>query len=330
MKIRSFPSPSGSSMWRLYDPFKYLQKKGWDAHVVDGGITDDVIKNNDVFVLHGCVDKKGIAELYAYQQEKGKKIVVDMDDRLKVEEHNPFLKEHQISDAPEIIQKTLEIADMVTTTNEYLAKQLKKFNNNVVILPNYPDLERWDTPVKYKNEGKTLRIGWAGSITHMKDLEMIAPALRKIYTEFPQIEFIFVGETRVKELLSGLPVECMFGVPWDVWPTKLSGLRLDIALAPLVHNDFNKCKSRIKYYEYALAGIPGVYSPTVYDDKHFDGNFGLVALDVDHWYRCIKNMIISKELREDISFKAHGNVTGWYSLEKHIVEWEKAYLSLMN
>lgn len=337
MKIRAYPPPSGSSMWRMFDPFKYLQRKGIDAHVVDTGITEQDILDNDIFVINSVIDLKGLSLLYAYQQERNKKIVVDIDDWVEVNPSNPFKIEHELTNAPQVVTEIIKIANLVTTSTEYLAEKVKTLNSNVVILPNYPDLERWDTPKKFKNESKKIRIGWAGSITHMEDIKMIAPAIQRIMNEYKNVEFIFVGDTRIKQLFPYDRVECILGVPWNVWPTRLAGLRLDIGMAPLVHNEFNKCKSRIKFYEYAIAQIPGIYSPTVYDFQSFDGRFGLVATDVDHWYRCLKNMIDFPVLREDIANKAYGYVVGGardlkssHSLEKHIDEWIKAYSSVMN
>src|SRR5262249_40415023 len=120
----------------------------------------------------------------------------------------------------------------------------------------------------------------------------------------------------------------MMGVPFDFWPTKLHSLRLDIGLAPLRDTEFNRCKSRIKFYEYGIAAIPGVFSPTVYQEKMFDGHFGMIAENPDEWYKSIKNLILYPELREEIGRAAYGYVKARCDLKKHIVEWDKAYGSL--
>ena len=252
-----------------------------------------------------------------------------MDDDIRLDSSNPFTKEHEVLDAFEAVKTTIEIADLVTTTTEYLANKLQQYNPNVIVLENYIDLERWDLEPKYKNESKCIRIGWAGSVTHIKDLEFIEEPVKKICKEFPNVQLVLVGEPRAKEMFIGCNKEVQLGVPFTVWPKKLSGLRLDIGLAPLIHNDFNKCKSRIKHYEYAINMIPAVYSPTVYDEQHFDGYFGLVAPDKDRWYACLRNLVQSKELREDIANSAYGFVKAHKSLEKHIDLWEKAYTSII-
>lgn len=334
MRIKFYPSPSGSAYWRLFDPAKYIRKLGVDISVAQHGINQEEVESADIHILQNCVDRDGIALLYEYQQEHGKKIVVDADDYFKLNPENPHSIEHDIQNASEVLKVTLEIADMVTVTTDYLADKLREVNKNVVVLPNFMDLQRWDIEPKLRNTADTIRIGFAGSFTHIKDLEILVNPFKRIYAEFPQCRFIFVGDTRVKELFEGLPVEAMLGVAFDVWPTRLNGLRLDIGVAPLQKNEFNLCKSNIKFLEYSINQIPGVYSDTVYKFRDFnnrkntDAMLGLIATNEEEWYRCLKNLIISPPLREDIAQTACSYVRTHFNLETHASEWVKAYKSL--
>lgn len=328
LKVIMFPNPSGSRYWRLEDPAKYLRKEQIEAWVSDEGITEQAAQWADIYVVQQCVDREGIGLLYAYQQEHGKKIIVDADDFPVVEDDNPYKVDHDRFNAVGVIKKTMEIADLITTTSEYLAGRLREINPNVVVLPNYMDLERWNQP-KIHNTSNTIRIGWAGSMTHAKDLEIIKQPLERICSEYPQVQLIFVGETRVRDIFPGLPIEVVPGLPFNEWPKKLNGLQLDIALAPLRDTEFNRCKSNIKWQEYAIAKVPGVYSPTVYGERGFDGHFGMVAHDQEQWYRALKNLIDFPVLRSDIAESAFTHVTRRYDLSKHIQEWVDAYKALV-
>lgn len=332
MKILGFGNATGSQNWRLADPFRQLAKLGHQTRAVKGeAITEELVSQADIVVLNSVVDQEGIAICYEYQKHRGVKLVVDVDDWLKVDKSSPFIAEHKVTNAPEIREVSIEIADMVTCTTDYLADKIKPFNKNVVVLPNSMDLEKWDLP-KLKNTSDKIRIGWAGSVTHMEDLKLIIKPLKKIMDEFPQVQLIFCGETRIADYFKGYPVECVLGVEFDVWPTRLHGLRLDIGLAPLKDTPFNRCKSNIKFQEYAIAQVPGVYSPVVYGTwrfSDFDGRFGDIAETEDQWYMCIRNLIVSKNHREDIINGAYSYVKQFYSLKKNIKLWERAYQSLL-
>jgi hypothetical protein len=62
------------------------------------------------------------------------------------------------------------------------------------------------------------------------------------------------------EKLSGVRYEFSPMVPIDQHPRKVCDLALDIGIAPLLDSQFNRNKSCIKYYEYALAGAITVAS----------------------------------------------------------------------
>ncbi len=332
MKITAWGNDSGSKKWRLSSPFKYLRKKGIDAHVSVNGINPDEAEWSDINILQSCTDKEGIALLYQLQQEQGKKLVVECDDWVDLNKDSPFVLDHEIYDARRVITRTMEVADMITTTTPHLAKNLKRYNKNVVVLPNYIDLEEWDFP-RLENDTGKIRIGWAGSITHVEDVRMILEPLTRICKEFKNVQLITLGDPRVTDLFRGLPIEGQNGVPMDAWPTKLRSLRLDIGLAPLQDNEFNRCKSNIKWIEYSIMEIPGVYSPIVYTDDvnhsvHFDGTYGQVAENAEQWYRCIKNYIICENLRKDIASRARSCVITGYTLKTNIKRWVKAYKSL--
>lgn len=329
MKIRAFPNPSGSAIWRLVDPYKALRKKGVDARVVTGGITPEVIEEGDIFVLQNIVDLQGIGLLIEAQREKSKKIVCEMDDWFELNEDNPHKKDHEVLDARDIMEATVGIADMVTTTTKHLANKISQINDNVWVLPNMMDMNRWDLPKCHPHDGR-IRIGWAGSATHLNDLKMVKPILDIILAEFPEIELFLVGDPRMKDLFPGHPnVESLLGVPFDVWPTRLQGLRLDIGIAPLRDTEFNRCKSNIKFLEYSIAKVPSVVSDVVYGTHGLDSRkIAMVADTLDQWYLGLRNLIVNKSLREEMGSHAYSYVQYEYDLKRNIKLWEKAYASL--
>jgi glycosyltransferase involved in cell wall biosynthesis len=326
MVIRAFPNPSGSRYWRLEHPFKYLRRKGHDAQVVDGGIKEEYFRYADIIVLQGCINKEGIALAHYFQQEHGVKIVVDQDDLVEVSDDNPHKKHHEVSQATEVIKITMGIADMVTTTQSRLADKLSGYTKHVRVIPNYIDLETWEAPYQ-ENTSDRIRIGWAGSITHLEDLKLVTNVLKRLKKEYPIIEYVILGDLRFKDELPD--AECMLGVPFDSWPQKLHGMRLDIGIAPLVKNDFNLCKSNIKWQEYAIAQIPGVYTSFAYDFRGFDSRLGIAVRTQEQWYQALKNLIICPPLRDDIKYSAYAYVKTHFNLEKRIYEWEDAYQSLL-
>lgn len=331
IKVAAWPNPSASAHWRLEAPFKYLNRTGeFECRVINDRITEEIAQWADIYILQSVIDREGIALLYMYQQEYGKKIIVDADDYPKVEKHNPYKIEHDISGAPAVIKRTMEIADMITTTTPYLARKLKKINPNVVVLPNYMDMERWDLP-RLTNEADEVRVGWVGSITHEKDIKLIRKALIDLMLNRPQVKLIFMGDLRFKDLFPGFNVECYLGVPFDAYPSKLRALRLDIGIAPLRDTEFNRCKSPIKTFEYGICGVPviaskmGVYQAEIKEDKT-----GLLAYSDGTWLTYLEILVDDVKRRKKLGEALYNHVKNERDIKRHIHKWVKAYKSLID
>jgi glycosyltransferase involved in cell wall biosynthesis len=326
-KLVMYTNSSASAQWRLQDPAKYMD---FEVRFPQEGIKEEDIRWADSVTLQGCIDKDAIA-MIAYYKDQGKKVVLEQDDRIVVEDDNPHKKQHDITGASKIIEITAGMADMITCTTPYLADNLKQYNDNVVVLPNYMDMKRWDLPDKHANTNPNqIRIGYFGSITHLEDIKMILPALHKIYKEFPNVMFVFVGDPRIADLMEGLPSEVMMGVPFDGYPAKLHSLSLDIAIAPLRDSEFNLNKSAIKFYEASIAHYPMVASDTIYKWEIEHDKTGLLSKDINDWYINLKRLMLDKELCKKLVTNAYKYVKENKDLEKRIYKFNDAYNSLFD
>ena len=95
VKICFWANDSGSRYWRLEDPLKYMAKHGHEVRMSEKGINVYELDWADVAIVQSCTDKDGIALLYEWQQEHGKKIVVECDDGLELNSDSPFKEDHK-------------------------------------------------------------------------------------------------------------------------------------------------------------------------------------------------------------------------------------------
>ena len=90
-------------------------------------------------------------------------------------------------------------------------------------------------------------------------------------------------------------------------------------LVPLDDNDFNRCKSNIKWLEYSSCGIPAIYSNlTPYNTciEHMV-NGCLVENREEKWYEAIKFFLNNPEVMETIGKKAQSDVKNYYRMTKN-------------
>jgi len=334
MKIKAFPNKSGSGQWRLIHPLKYIERLGHTVSIADTSEDAKTVVSTlvdyDIIIPQGVVDVEALKILLGLKYEYGIKIVIDFDDMIEVTPDNPNYKDHEIWDASPILQSFTKFADAVTTTNEHLAKYLRKFNEKVFILPNYMDLEYWQLPIQ-KNETDKVRICYVGSCTHLLDIEMVAPALKKILKRYgDKVELLMVGDLRWREVFKGYNnVDCLLGVPFENYASRLNGLGMDIGIAPLRDNEFNRCKSNIKWMENTIAGGVTVASPTVYSETIKHGVDGFIASSTEEWVKYLSELIENKDLRDSVHSRAYSEVVGTYSWEKNIKKWEKVYKDVL-
>lgn len=162
-----------------------------------------------------------------------------------------------------------------------------------------------------------IRIGYAGSLTHSRDLAFLAPVLKALLDN-PVIVIETIGQN-IDELsehpryrsfphVDGLEnyFEFQRSRSWD------------IAIAPLEKTDFNEAKSDNKYRTYASVGVPAVYTKiTPFLKSIRDGETGLIADNTqDDWLDKLQRLIADPDLRRRIAIAAREDVQRRFDLEE--------------
>lgn len=186
-------------------------------------------------------------------------------------------------------------------------------------IPNLLDDRLWckrSTP----NTGSVTTIGYAGSPTHHEDLVICEEALFKVQAKHgDNVKFLFMG--CITERLKTLPGATF--VPFDrdylAYAARLPECGIDIGIAPLSDNIFNRSKSAIKWMELSACGIPGVYSDLPpYQEVTRSGNAGLLCSSTDNsWFEAIDRLVCDRGLRQTISDNSYEQVMEKHSLSKN-------------
>jgi len=217
------------------------------------------------------------------------------------------------------VKELFQCSDRVIVANEALAEEYRKMTNEVLVVPNYLERWRWCSVVlPQKKKSKKLRVGWAGGHEHIADLEFIRPIIKALHNE---VDWVFMGlcldgfEPYIKER--------HYGVEFDLYPQKLADLNLDLAIAPLMHNRFNECKTNLRLLEFGIMGWPVVCTDIV---PYKNAPVTHVANNVNEWIRVIREKINEPDelLREGAVLRQW--VIDNYMLDDHIGEWATALL----
>ena len=170
-----------------------------------------------------------------------------------------------------------------------------------------------------------------GTRTHAADLLMILAPLRDfLRSHKAEIELELVGvfaDARVARCFDGHPVrvldvgDAVHYVKFIPWAAK--HLQWDFALAPLQDSPFNNSKSDIKYLDYAMLGIPAIFSAvSAYTGSVAHGETGwLCANTTEDWSAALEGMFSDAALRAAMARKARAHVSAKRTLMHCAVQW---------
>lgn len=317
---------------------------GWDGDKTSmRGTRNDPMKSfqgaigSDIVVFHRPDDEKKVQAMKLLK-EHGQKIVFDNDDTYKSVDAMKF--QHQLKKRTQYLDDAIKIADLVTTSTEFLADEYRKLNPNVVVLPNCVDPDDWDEPIKNTN-GK-VRIGIVGSTAINKDCHEIRGLLKEL-SDRKDVEIVLFalppkaeGYKKMREIYDPeikfwdeLKVEWQHFVPQPDYMETLRQLKLDIMLIPREDTYFNRCKSNLKFLEASMLEIP-VIAQGFPDGKSPYQGIGdslhmFIAYNEEDFRHYTNILIADKKLREDMGKDAKKYVLENYNIHDKWINWSLAY-----
>lgn len=292
----------------------------------------------DIFTIHRefCDAQIG-SPIIGAVREMGKPLVFELDDLLiNLPKTNPNHK-YCAAITPDILS-TLRVADFVTVTTEPLKRYLEEAEpqskGKIHVLPNFINLDIWGgaKPPSEKPENPFV-IGWFGTATHDEDLAIIKPAIVELARKYAgKLVFKFWGY--LPEDLKNIPgVVLMRGSQPDLrlHARDVVNSRIDLAIAPLLDHPFNHAKSDLKWLEYSICYIPGIYSTiSPYTGSVEHGRTGwLVDNKPELWVEAIERFMHDHELRRTIAIQAHDEVHQKRCVEVGAEQWDALYRSFV-
>ncbi len=159
----------------IVDAFNFSDTSSWDSY--------------DLIHFHTTlVDFKDMERVCKAIQAKGIKLVLDIDDYWVLPKTHPRYEDVVHSKFAELIKKNISLVDYVTTTTEAFAKELRKYNKNVVVLQNaIPFKER------KRSESEMVRLGYVGGSSHLYDLMKLKGSVNSLLATTSNFSFTLAG-----------------------------------------------------------------------------------------------------------------------------------------
>ena len=259
--------------------------------------------------------------LKSYQEKLGFKLMYEIDDVVfheDIPDYNKFKSAFVDPQIRECSCAIMGLCDEITVTNRFMQQYYieKTGNKNVTVIPNYPPkwwMGNFYSPDKvnrdWNKHKKKPRILYAASGAHFDvdnrckqrdDFFHVNQAVLKTVNKY---QWVFIGAfpLGLQSFVAQGKIEFH---PWSNiidYPSLVNDLDINMMVAPLQDNNFNKAKSDLKHIEACCYGLPiAAQNLCTYENAPYKFDTGSEMVDLID--ECLKDedsyMKISKESRE--------------------------------
>lgn len=233
-------------------------------------------KADIVFIQKGIIPK--IKKTFLNRlRKKGIRIVFDVDDAIYLDK----------SDNSDDIAK---LSDCVICGNRTLKKHYRKVNPNCFILPTIENTNRYKKYWKDTFDHKV--IGWIGSKTTIRNLELIVNPLNNLMKKYPEIQFYIISNDAFDYLER---IENCHFIRWNKEKYIQDISKFTIGIMPLEQNEYNKGKCGFKLIQYVNMKKPIVGTPIGVNSEILAGN-GITANSEQEWEEAIEKLLYNREI----------------------------------
>lgn len=288
----------------------------------------DILDQVDFIIVQRMMPMKQFKHVLTRILDSGKPVIYETDDLLHgLPLDNPHA-EYSLKNR-DLLLDFIPRCHAVTVSTEELKRVYSEMNSHIYVLPNYLNDEKWS----FQRDGSVghadrVVIGFAGTFTHMQDLALVEQALERIAAKYAdKVVFKFIGCATPRMLQLPNSVVLDFVVNYSNYPRLLKNAGFDVAVAPLLSNEFNNCKSNLKWLEYSACGMAGVYSnlpPYQSSVAHMETGI-LADNDPESWFQALDYLVGNHEARRSMANTARETVRQNYFLSLNASRYLQVY-----
>jgi glycosyltransferase involved in cell wall biosynthesis len=314
IEVSLFPAPPATSALQylriIYQRLKERKKIGQIADVI-------VIQRDLVNHLRPWLEKA-----YARLQIP---LVFDIDDAIdrRPPGHPPTWRSRLLGSNNKI-EELAELADHMVLGNDFLAQRVRKWTDQVSVIPTALDLKSFPPPREPKIANpKEIVIGWIGSPLTTPYLTNIHSSLAALAKSCP-ILFRTVGASTLP--WTDVPLDQR---PWRRETEAADVDSFDIGVMPLSPDPWSQAKCGTKIIQYFAAGAAVVASPVGMNSFALDhGQAGLLAESEGDWLNAFESLIGDPALYMRLAQNGHKRAWEHYDVQVQAARWANLLMTL--
>lgn len=320
----------GGGQYRIIQPASIMRRNGYAiAQAHPHHVNSEALKvlDPDVVVVQIWQTDQQIETLKQYKKALPKAFFIyEIDDLFwavpegSYHRINPLLPKSRSQ-----IRTAAKLCDAIVCATGPLAKEMKQLTGmrDVRVALNEVPKSFINAALAGRRSAEAIhsdkpRVGWAGGIGHGGDLSLLTEVVKELQDE---VHWVFMG--MAPPGVDPSTVEVHAGVPFTEYGFALGKLNLDLALAPLQDNEFNRCKSDLRVLEYGAAGFPVLASDIA---TYKTDPVTRCKNTPEDWIRCIRGHLSDRDALDRYAEGLHEWVVHHRCMDDHIGTRIASYL----
>jgi glycosyltransferase involved in cell wall biosynthesis len=259
-----------------------------------------IARRYDLYVFQRPKFSRRLRRLLTDLRRRGKRFAADYDD-LIFDARNALQSSLYLSGRAskriamhlyENYYRALRLFEQIFVSTEPLAREVMRSHPQAQVRVIHNGLSRqWVDAGSTAGTGKPERKGiayFSGTGSHNLDFKLVQAPLASFVNAREDVGFDAYGELDFnREDFEAGRVRCYPPVRYAELPEQIS--RSWITIAPLQDNQFNRCKSGLKFFESAAFGVPCIASP-IPDMQRFAGSGLRLAANSKEWAEALTDL----------------------------------------
>lgn len=304
--LQYYADYSGCGFWRMIWPEHLLN--AFNHYTVHGTTVMNLDPRYYIKVQAVRIQRQATSQQLEFvkflkdvSKQIGFRLIYEIDDVVFSEDIPEYNKYKPAFTDPQIrknCQEIMNLCDEVTVTCKFMKEYYmeKTGHKNITIVPNFPPkfwlghfFDEKQISANYDTHKRKPRIFYAGSGAHfdvdnrVNQNDDFAHVVRTIANTVDKYQWVFLGAypLPLQNLVRSGKIEFH---PWSnlyFYGEKIKNLRVNMMIAPLQNNNFNKAKSELKLIEANAFGLPiACQNLCTYEDAEFKFDTGEEMIEV--------------------------------------------------
>lgn len=292
-----------STRYRCYHVAEAIEPLGHRAEIVaQTSLQKTMLSRYDVYIFHRPRYDKHLKAIIQQLKYQNKLIIADYDDLIFDQETAKESPQYQTGRCSERTierihqenEKAFTYFDYFFCSTKPLATEVlkKKPNSHIQVIHNglsqyWLSTQKHYPQVVIKKQQKILTY-LPGTHSHDHDFKIVEEVLTEFIHRNPNITLRIVGDLRFNtKKFPQAQLELHPHQPYTVLPRLISDSW--ITIAPLKVNQFNRCKSGLKFFESAVLGVPLIATP-IPDLERFHSQGLYLVKNKQEWQLALENL----------------------------------------